>query len=336
MAVGGEVLFLGGSDSPLCPPNADCAVGPEPRRDGAAYDVAKDTWRRIADAPVGLQLGAQTAVLARTLYVLLPDPGRNSTRLVSYDLDADAWATLPAPPAGYRSLVATGRDVVAYLGTDEYADAHGDYALDPTSGAWRALPDDPLSPSFDRTMVWTGGRLVLVAPKLVPSPGGADGPSWLRAATYDPSTSTWRALPETKQVISGDLSPVWDGTRLLNPSPGGADGGETNGYGRTLPHGGRLDVETGRWSPLPETTLERRVGRGVTAVSPAYAALGSIVLDVAADRWLALPDRPDAVEQGHAAQWVGSRLVVWGGATYDADGRSTLSAAGSIWTPPRP
>src|SRR5688572_28831883 len=48
-----EVVLVGGSDAPPCPPNASCTVPrTPPLSDGAAYDPHAGTWRPIADAPV--------------------------------------------------------------------------------------------------------------------------------------------------------------------------------------------------------------------------------------------------------------------------------------------
>lgn len=41
---------------------------------------------------------------------------------------------------------------------------------------------------------------------------------------------------------------TWTGQRLVDPTLGGADGGQVNNYGRVIPYGGRLDPATGDWS----------------------------------------------------------------------------------------
>jgi hypothetical protein len=333
VAVRSEVLFIGGHDGPMCPPNADCAFLPPSLRDGAAYDAAADAWRPIAPAPAGIALGAETAVVNDVVYVLTAAaPQGTASAFLAYDVAADRWSSLPAPTrAGYLRLAAAGDSLVAYQSSHENGAPTVDQLYDVGSRRWSTLPSDPLVPSFDRSLLWAGDRLVLLAPKLVAQPGGADGPSWLRAATLDLTTRSWRALPETRQVISGELTPVWTGTHVVNPTPGGADGGATNGYGRTLPFGGRLDLSTGRWSTLSEAP-DRYRGWGVSATSPTYAAVGSIVLDVAADQWLRLPTPEGPRVEGHSAAWVRDQLVVWGGGTFD-DGSSRLVATGQVWSP---
>lgn len=48
---GEEVVLVGGSDAPPCPPNAGCQVPKvPPLADGAAFDPASGAWRAIGDA----------------------------------------------------------------------------------------------------------------------------------------------------------------------------------------------------------------------------------------------------------------------------------------------
>src|SRR4051794_12982657 len=60
---GTEALFLGGETGEVCPPNADCMKGPDLARDGAAYNPATGTWRKVADAPVALGGPLRPAVI---------------------------------------------------------------------------------------------------------------------------------------------------------------------------------------------------------------------------------------------------------------------------------
>lgn len=338
LPLGSRVFFLGGQDDPLCPPNADCAIAPKRLRDGAVYDVTTDSWRRLAPAPEGLSLGAETGVIGQVVYVLSPPAdGQGAGTFLSYDTALDRWSTLPPPPVSGTRLVAAGQRLLAYQATHEQGTPRPDQLYDVAARSWSALPMDPLVPSFDRSMVWTGERLVLFAPRLVPQPGGADGPSWVRAARLDPTAKAWQTMPDSNQVISGYLTPVWSRGRVLVPAPGGTDGGETNNYGRVLPFGGWFDVESGRWSPLPEVADadERYRSWGVSATSPEYSADGSLVLDVERERWIRLAPPPSQVDTGQSAAWAAQQLVVWGGGHADLDAeKSTLVAGGAVWTPP--
>jgi hypothetical protein len=50
--------------------------------------------------------------------------------------------------------------------------------------SWSELPADPLSPSFDRSMAWSGRQLILFDHELVPNPG-AEKPALTRVAALD-------------------------------------------------------------------------------------------------------------------------------------------------------
>ena len=176
LSLGGAALFVGGSDADPCPPGADCAApAVPPLRDGAVFDPGRRRWEPIADAPVGFSF-ANSAVLGGSAYLLAAgEPGRPDApaAFLRYRRAADRWTRLPLPPdAPRRALLATDRQVVAYAGSDEGGQVP-DVVFDPASGDWTELPDDPLPPSFGRTMAWSGRELVLFAQKLVPQPGSS-------------------------------------------------------------------------------------------------------------------------------------------------------------------
>jgi hypothetical protein len=74
---------------------------------------------------------------------------------------------------------------------------------------------------------------MLTAKPEVDQPGSQLETSLLRAAIFDEEGETWRRLPVSDQL--GGVGFVWTGRWLVDPTPGGADGGEVNGYGRTVP-----------------------------------------------------------------------------------------------------
>jgi hypothetical protein len=95
---------------------------------------------------------------------------------VSYDAAADQWEILPRPPrvpASSFRLASVPGGTVAYAPTHE--NGGPDYWYDAQSHTWRELPQDPLLPSFGRSMVWAGGELILLGPELVPQPS-SQGP----------------------------------------------------------------------------------------------------------------------------------------------------------------
>ena len=97
-------------------------------------------------------------------------------------------------------MVATDDAIVLYRTTDE-AGAAPDWLFDPAEQSWSELPDDPLGPAFGRSMVWNGEALFLFDKALVESPGGADGPSYTRAARYE--DGAWTAPADCRHDRPG-------------------------------------------------------------------------------------------------------------------------------------
>ena len=335
---GEEVLLFGGRDARPCPPNADCVM-PEkpPLADGAAYRPATRQWRRLPDAPVGFQY-ADTVLIDDTVYLWIPGvdelPGAPRAFL-AYQTEQNRWHELPLPPdhtrAGY-GVVATGDRIVFYAGSDETGE-RSDQVYNPARRAWTELPADPLSPSFDRTMVWAGDRLVLFDHELVANPG-SERPAVTRAAVLDIAAGTWRRLPDSELLTTGPWIPV-DG-KLVNPSLGSADGGEVNNWGRTYPYGGILDPDTGEWSALPDPPEVEGVGGVLTPSSGHFADHHGWVLDTATDRWIWIPELDDrGYVQSRTMVSAGRDLFLFGGARFadiESNDGELLNEAWS-WSP---
>lgn len=333
----GDAVILIGGDEWSCPPNASCAV-PEfpPLADGAAYDPESDTWRSIADAPVPFAW-AETAVIGDTAYFWLPATGRVGTRpaFLSYTPATDTWAELAWPQAqsadsGWYRLVAAGDRLVAWAGSDEQGE-RPDWIFDPATTTWERLPDDPLSDAYDRELVWSGDRLVLFDHEHVPNPN-SERPSPTRVATLDLASGSWEQLPEGEILAAGP----WfaDGTRLINPTLGSADGGEVNGWGRAYPNGGVFDLATREWSGLPDPPAEEYgVAAGVVGHDGArFFGYRGHVLDASSGAWRSVPtlDELMAVD-GRTVVTAGSDLVVFGGTDWTEGGSGELRNDAWIW-----
>lgn len=317
--VANEVVVLGGYAGTPCPPNADCAREDDDlRRDGAAYDLDTGAWREIADAPRPVPELAAAAVIGQQLYVLAAES------LLVWHGDRDSWAEVRLPgPRGWPHLVADGARLLVVSGSDENG-VLPDRVLDTLTGQWTSLPPNPLQPSFDRTVTATPQGLVLTAKPIEPDGGPAD-PALVHAALLPPGASEWRPLPPSTQL--GGWRWSWTGHRLVDPTLGGADGGETNNYGRVIPYGGRLEPATGTWSRLPDAPGPGTGGWPVEAAGGPLVAAEGWVYDDERARWTRLPRPVDAPETPGPAAWAGSILVVHGGADWDG------LAGSDDWTP---
>jgi hypothetical protein len=336
---GTEVLLVGGSDAPPCPPSAGC-VPPQlaPLADGAAFDPRSGAWRRLADAPVPFEW-AQGVAVGGTAYLWVPgNPGRPSAKgaFLAYRIETDRWEKLPAPAADagrFRGIVEAGGRIVAYSGSDEHGE-RPDLVFDPTTASWRELPPDPLSPSFDRSLAWSGRELVLFDHGLVPNPG-SEAPAVTRAAALDLETGTWRRLPDSEILASGPW--VQAEGRLVNPMLGGADGGEVGNWGRMHPYGGILDPASGEWSALPHAPDgDEDVASGVLTASGAdYFGDRGWVLDATTSTWIELPALDDGrLVTGRTVVAAGVDLFVFGGARWKtADHDGELLDDAWTWSP---
>ena len=271
---GEEVVLVGGSDAPPCPPSASCAVPrTPPLSDGAAYDPDAGTWRVIPDAPVAFSW-ASPVVIGSTAYLWIPgEPSRPDapSAFLAYRIDADRWEELALPPEdphAYR-LVTAGERIVAYSWGDEPREIP-DFILDPGSETWVELPNDPLSPGFDRVMRWSGGELLLFDHELVTNPPG-DLP--LRGAGLDLERGEWRMLDDPEAALARTGWTPSQQDDFVNA--GSVDGAHAE---YRLRSGIVLDETTGEQLRMPELeALEHSYGgtTDVTAGTDLFVFLGS-------------------------------------------------------------
>jgi hypothetical protein len=328
---GSQVLVVGGTDDVRCPPNADCVDRAPPLSDGAAYDPGTETWTELPDAPVPLGI-ASGGVVDGTLYLWVPgfeQGGR--TAFLSITPGDDAWVEREAPfgPDPSMDLVAAGDQLVAYQGTQE-AGVEPDLSYDPETERWSELPPDPLTPAFDRQLLWTGDALVLLGHELVAQPNSAE-PSLVLAARLDLANGAWERYPDSES-LGGPWG--WTGDRIVNAAIGGADGGQVNNWGRTYPWGGVLDPATGSWSDLPGSPDVAADATGIWAAGGGWTISGDgWAFHDGSSTWVALR-RPGAgaADEGQAAVWADDRLLVFGGARI-INGRYVLVDGGWSWIP---
>ncbi|WP_315094363.1 hypothetical protein [uncultured Cellulomonas sp.] len=317
--VGDRFVVVGGDDGPPCPPHADCAAPTgQLLRDGATFDPATGAWEPIAEAPVPVAWPS-VAVVGEVLYLLMDNEVQGaSSAFLAYDRPADLWTTLPMPPDGTGRLVPVGGVLLAVPGSDEHA-LTTDAWFDPATTTWHRLPDDPLGPSFDRSITVVDDQIVLSAHDLVPSPG-AHEPSLVRLAELDPTLSAWTVLAGG-EVIGSD--PVAAAGRLVFPDVGGADGGEIGNWGRTYPYGGIYDPASGAWSDLPDVPGRSSWPRLVVGD---LVRVGDVLLDPVTGTTTPVPDAPWSGDDSPSLAASPDSVFAWGG-------MQDRSTTGYLFTP---
>jgi len=317
--VGGDVVLVGGYAGPACPPSASCAKVAEPERDGAAYSTRTGAWRSIAAAPRPVPEWAASAVAGQRLYVLV------DRDLLVWNSRDDSWRTMAVPgPESASALVVDGTRLVLPSGSDEHG-GQPDLVLDTVTGEWSRLPANPLVPSFDRTITATSAGLVLTGLPMN-AHGDPEDPALAHAAVLARGAHSWRELPAGDQLGTGPWT--WTGTRMVDPTLGGGDGGEINNYGRTIPYGGRLDPTSGAWTPLLNAPGARSGGWPVTALAGPMIASSGWLYEDATGTWTRLPRPHDAPGEPGPATWTAAGLVVYGGGTWHGE---TYDRSSMLW-----
>jgi hypothetical protein len=325
---GDEVLVIGGEPEAWCPPNAEC-IPPDflPLADGAVFDPVTGSWRMITEAPFPFSNNASAVVVGDAVYVLvheIPRPGA-SGGFLRYLVSEDRWERLPSPsPAADRyHLVGTSASVAAFPHSDEAGETP-DLLFDPATGSWHQLPSDPLSPSFDRSMVSIDGDLYLFAQNLVPNPG-SENPPLVRAARLDLAAGTWEVLADSEILAS--WSPVAIGSSIVFPNAGSADGGEVNNWGRSYPYGGIYHIDTDSWSWFREAPQE--IAGVVGDANAAYMSAHGEVLEIGSESWITIPEL--SITEGEIYNQTivaaGRDLFVFGGETWTDKGGMVLRGA---------
>jgi hypothetical protein len=260
--------------------------------------------------------------------------------LLRYDVAADEWDSvdLPEPMVDAQlQLVATDSSLILYPGTDEFGPVD-DWELNVASGMWEIIDADPLGPAFDRLYVWDGDDLYLFDHAPAPQPGGASGPSLVRAARM--RDGVWEALP-TGNVLGGGI-PLAADDRIVFPALGCSDGGPVNGYGRCIPNGAVFNTDLDTWVELPDAPGRGKkdvLSAGAVGVEAAVVwGSGHPYLDTSTDAWLTLPALEENADGSmeRSIRGVGPYGFVFGGARFgEAAPNGELLGDAWLWRPPR-
>jgi hypothetical protein len=179
---GDEFLIWGGA-------TGDCCVASEMHfDDGAAYDPAARTWRRLPEAPIAARAplsvwtGHELIVWGSTDRTLRYRDG------AAYDPSTNTWRRIADGPIELTDAVAVwSGDEMFVFGAALHGGNHPETetaigaAYDPSTDSWREIPPSLDTDPNANTAVWAGDRLIAVD-------YGND------AEVYRPGSGRWQTL----------------------------------------------------------------------------------------------------------------------------------------------
>lgn len=198
------------------------------KRDGAAYDPDRESWKAISEAPIPPRFN-HVAVWTGDRMIVWGGGGSDSTHPknhlrdgAEYDPATDTWTAIPEAPipsgfgrehegshaawAGDRMVVWNGLDAAAY---------------DPASGSWTRLPRPP-DTTENRNfgygeVLWTGSEVIVWNQSAGASYAMGD-PSW-RLLPAAPQSGRASGKYKGNQIYAGDA--VWTGAGMFVLRPNG-------------------------------------------------------------------------------------------------------------------
>jgi N-acetylneuraminic acid mutarotase len=205
-------LYVAGFYAGLSFSNADGRV--------FAYDPAQNTWTARTAMPAGSERAAAcVAALGSKIYLFGGARGGTVADASAYDVDADAWETLPELPESREHCVAAALGGKLYIASGRASGIGGfrpkTWAYDPAARSYQERTAIP-TPRGGTAGSVVGGRLVIFG-------GEGSGTSttgvFAQVEAYDPASDTWEALPDMLVPRHGLGAAVLDGRIYL---PGGA------------------------------------------------------------------------------------------------------------------
>jgi N-acetylneuraminic acid mutarotase len=188
-------------------------VGPESSA-VHAYDIASDSWQRLADLPTPYMMPNVAAVDDR-VFVL---SARENNQTLEYDFDNDAWVErTPLPVAmnkgpGASTVAVQGDRIFVVGGTLPGLSSNGlntgvrqdgAYAYDVSADSWTTLPSVPVAVGYAVGAILDGELWVI---------GGSDTHERTdRVSAYDIADETWSEKPVLPISLSSAAGGVLQG-----------------------------------------------------------------------------------------------------------------------------
>jgi hypothetical protein len=180
---------------------------------GAAYNPATDTFRKLARSPLAPSQGPVGAWTGRELVLFVsgydPDGKRYPARFAraaAYNPTTNTWRRIAPLPEPGGTAAWDGREVLVVSGG-----AHSQSALayNPATNRWRRLASLPTG-RFDAAPVWTGKRLLLWGGEHVRTSAVVRG-----GLAYNPRTNRWSVIPPGPLKARGSSAVAWTGRALI-------------------------------------------------------------------------------------------------------------------------
>jgi N-acetylneuraminic acid mutarotase len=300
----------------------------DPFTDGAAFDPAARTWRKLPAAPITPRTGASVNWTGKQMLVFggssvdgaladgaLWDPATNTWRGIAAsplgprDGAVVAWA-------GDRLVIWSGNTV---LGPDAAEDAAPEVRDDgaayvPATDGWVPVGPAPIPPRSGAQAAWTGSRLVV-------SGGESADDERTDGAALDPVSGAWSPIATRPEPGScgGDTAcgGLWTGTAVVFPTSGLA-------YDPAADRWSVLTAPPGPDAPAPGEpavwTGRRLLAWGVpgfddndSGADTGDETVAAAMYDPVTNRWQPFPVGPLRGRDRHTAVWTGQAMLVWGG-----------------------
>lgn len=309
IATNEELVFWGGN-------RASCEYEAPVGDPGMAYNPETGIWRQLplgplepAVAPTGVWTGSEILICCG-IEGISPVGGREieTNQAAAYDPETETWRRLSDAPLGgpFPVSVWTGTEMIVVT-------RDGVAAYDLSADAWHVFSDAPDQLGRTNEVAWTGTELI-VWPSTVTRKA-------LRGMALDPSSDTWRVLPDPPAwpaaldlVYTGNTLIIWGGL----PAERGSE--------RAV--GSQLDLTTNEWTELPEPLpepdgCECNLGSQTLTwtgeyvlVSPGFFSTGLnpaapvlIAYQPGTDTWT-LVDKETPIGLGTEGHLVGERILI--------------------------
>jgi hypothetical protein len=178
-----------------------------------AYRPADDQWRTLDAGPLGFREYPGAAWTGSEMVVF---GGRTSdTNAAAYDPNTDTWRAIAAIPTdnSFHTLAAwwTGHEVVALESGFGNEGSPIGIAYEPARDAWRTIAAPPAGIArAEYALTWTGSEVLVVDGSLRLT-GSNERALTGGAGAYDPSSDSWRMLPQPPRSPTCDSALVWTG-----------------------------------------------------------------------------------------------------------------------------